>query len=417
MRREFRRRTLLRTAALTPLAGLAAGCGRIAGIGDLTRVAVTWSAAEFAAFEDVLAGRGVQDYEVIPFGDDISAAFGARTAGRPDVVAVPQVGHVRANLDNLAPLPEGVWDEQYTRIWSGALVGDRHYALPFKLANVSVVWYRKDLDITPPKTWDDWLALNEELIDNGVTPLALGGADGWVLAQFFENVLLRTYPVAFDALAGPDHEANLWTSREVRGAFEMVARMWGQAGALSGGASNALVQQFPDAVLEMCTYRRAAMVAMPDFAESVIRRFAPDPEGFDTFTFPPGGPGDPPLAVSSDLLVLTRPASGAAQDLIRYLATPKAPVPWIRDTGGFIAANPGTDDRYYSPTLRKLAKALAENDIRFGLADSLGRLGGGEGLQGVLRDLLRGVADGIQPEEAARVACRAMVDAEHRTGS
>ena len=54
--------------------------------------------------------------------------------------------------------------------------------------------------------------------------------------------------------------------------------MWGRAGALSGGAGKALVQQFPDAVLEMCRYGRAAMVPAPDFAESVIRRFAADPE-------------------------------------------------------------------------------------------------------------------------------------------
>jgi alpha-glucoside transport system substrate-binding protein len=114
--------------------------------------------------------------------------------------------------------------------------------------------------------------------------------------------------------------------------------------------------------------------------------------------------------------VLTKPASGAAQDLIRYLASPDAPLPWIRDTGGFIAANPFTDPKYYSPTLRPLAKALAEHDIRFGLADQLGRRGGIEGLQRVLQDLLRGIAAGTGPAAAARAACRAMVDAEHRMG-
>jgi alpha-glucoside transport system substrate-binding protein len=410
MRREVNRRTLLRTAALAPLAGLAGGCGELAG----TRIAVTWSAAELAAFAHVLDGRGVDDYELIPLGDDIGAALGARTAGRPDVVAVPQVGHVTANLENLAPLPEGVWDDRYRRIWRDAEIDGRHYALPFKLANVSVVWYRKDLDIEPPATWEAWLTLNEEIIDTGMAPLALGGADGWVLAQFFENVLLRTYPDTFDALTD-EHEANLWNSSEVFRAFEMVARMWGRPGALSGGADNALVQQFPDAVLEMCRYERAAMVPAPDFAESVIRRFAPDPAEFGTFTFPPGRAGDPPLAVSSDLLVMTRPASGPTQELIRDLASPEAPVPWIRDTGGFIAANPDTDESHYSPTLRGLATDLADSEIRFGLADQLGRLGGSEGLLRVLRDLLRGIADGTQPVEAARSACRAMVDAEHRT--
>jgi alpha-glucoside transport system substrate-binding protein len=392
---------------------------RAAGLGDFTRVAVSWSAAELSAFAHVLDRRGVQDYELIPLGDDIGAALGARTSGRPDLVAVPQVGHVTANLDKLAPLPDGVWHEDYANIWRDPKVDGRHYALPFKLANVSVVWYRKDVfashDLRAPQTWDDWLDLNERIIDAGIAPLALGGADGWALAQFFENVLLRTYPDTFDELAGK-HEANLWNSGEVRRSFEKVATMWSQAGVLSGGAGNALVQQFPDAVLEMCRYGRAAMVPAPDFAESVIRRFAHDPDDYDTFTFPPERAGDLPLVISSDLLVLTKPASGAAQDLLRYLATPSAPLPWIRETGGFIAANPDTDPKYYSPTLRRLAQALQNNKTRFGLADQLGRLGGTEGLQRVLQNLLRGVAAGIAPAEAARAACRDMVDAEHRTG-
>jgi alpha-glucoside transport system substrate-binding protein len=406
---------LLRAAAVAPVAGIAAGCGelgQVAGFGDFVRIAVTWSAAELSAFARVLDGRGLPDYDLIPLGDDIGAALRARTGGRPDVVAVPKVGYVRDNAALLEELPDGVWEDGYGRI----VPGDRHYALPFKLANVSVVWYRRDLGIEPPKTWDEWLDLNERLIDRGVTPLALGGADGWALAQFFENVLLRTFPGTFDELAGR-HQANLWDSGDVREAFRMVATMWSRGAALSGGAGTALVQQFPDAVLEMCRYGRAAMVPAPDFAESVIRRFAPDPGAFGTFTFPPGRGGDPPLAVSSDLLVLTKPASGAAQDLIRYLARPEAPLPWIRDTGGFIAANPRTDPRYYSPTLRPLADALAAHEIRFGLADQLGMLGGSEGLQRVLQDLLRGITAGIGPAAAARAACRAMVEAEHRMTS
>lgn len=420
---------MLRAAAVAPFAGAAGvvtGCGdlaRTAGLGDFVRVAVTWSAAELAAFARVLDGRGVRNYELIPLGDNIGAALGARVAGRPDIVAVPQVGHVTANLGKLAPLPDGVWHDDYRRIWPDASVDGRNYALPFKLANTSVVWYRKDFfgrhGLEPPATWDDWLTLNERIIDTGTAPLALGGADGWVLAQFFENVLLRTFPATFDELTG-EHPANLWDSTEVRAAFEMAATMWGQAGALSGGAGRALVQQFPDAVLEVCRYGRAAMVPAPDFAESVIRRFAPDPGEFATFTFPPGldvtTGGDPPLAMSSDLLVLTAPASGPAQDLIRYLATPAAPVPWIRDTGGFIAANPHTDRRWYSPVERGLADALQNHENRFGLADRLGRLGGSEGLLRVLQSLLRAVAAGTAPADAARAASRAMVDVKQRTG-
>ncbi len=412
---------MLRGAALGPLAGLTAGCGDLArttGLGDLVRVAVSWSATELAAFQRVLDRRGVSDTELIPLGDDIGAALGAATTGRPDVVALPQPGLVAGNLNKLAPLPDEVWQGAYDRVWRPELPTGRHYALPFKTAHASVVWYRRSVfdahGLTPPESWQDWLDLNESIIDRtGVAPLALGGADGWVLAGFFENLLLRHYADTYDALLRR-HDPRLWVGGDVRSAFRMAAEMWGRAGALSGGADRALVLQFPDAVLEVFRYHRAAMVPAPDFAESVIRQFAVPAGDVGTFTFPAGAPGAP-LVISGDLLVLTEPASPAATELIRYLSTPDAPLPWIRDTGGFIAANPRTEPRYYSPTLRRLADDLRDNDVRFGLSDQLGRLGGREGLQRVLQDLLRDLADGTSPSAAAATAAASMVRAEEQT--
>lgn len=416
MKAQVRRRTLLRAAASTPAAGLVAGCGglaRTAGLGDFVRVAVSWSGAELAAFTRVLDQYAAGRYEVIPLGDDIGDALSARTTGRPDVVAVPQAGYVTDQRDHLEKLPAGVWRDSYHRIWPDASVGDDHYALPFKLANTSVVWYREDvfarLGLSPPATWADWLDLNDAVAEAGMTPLALGGADGWLLAQFFQNVLLRTFRDRFDELAG-EHDERLWQHEDVVTAFEMSAAVWGR----SSVGERALVQQFPDAVLEMCAYGRAAMVPAPDFAESVIRRFAADPGGYDTFAFPSRDGVDTPYAVSSDLLVLTSNASDAARQLIRDLARPAAPVPWIRGTGGFIAANPETDMDHYSDTERRLANAVLHHEIRFGLADQLGRLGGSEGLQRVLQDLLRAAVDGVPARRAAEAAGRAMTEAERR---
>lgn len=409
----------MRGALLAPLVGGLAGCGelaRTAGLGDYVRVAVSWSAAELAAFQRVLDRSGNDNYELIPFGDDIGAALGASTTGRPDVVALPQPGHVAGNLDTLEPLPPDVWQPYYDQIWSQELPSARgeHFALPFKIAHASVVWYRRqvfaDLGLEPPVTWPDWLHVNEAIVAAGQAPLALGGADGWLLARFFENVLLRSFVDTYDELlARPD--ARAWSGTSVRKAFEMIATMWGRPGALAGGPDHALVQQFPDAVLEVFRYDRAAMVVAPDFAESVIRRFAGENPDLGTFTFP----GTGPLVISGDLLVLTSPASEAAVNLIEYLARPDAPEPWITGTGGFIAANPDTDMGYYSPTLRGLATELRQRQLRFGLSDQLGRLGGSEGLQRVLQNLLRALAAGTSPRDAADAACAQMVEAVHRT--
>jgi alpha-glucoside transport system substrate-binding protein len=172
------------------------------------------------------------------------------------------------------------------------------------------------------------------------------------------------------------------------------------------------VQQFPDAVLEVFRFHRAAMVVVPDFAESVIRHFGVPEDEVDTFRFPATTEEGGPLVQAGDLLVLTRPASRQALSLIRYLGSPDAPVPWIRDTGGFIAANPKTSDRFYSNALREQAAELRNHDTRFDLADQLGPVGGRDGLQQVLVAFLKQLADGVSVKDAADAAAGAMLRVE-----
>lgn len=78
-------------------------------------MAVTWSAAELASFRRVvdnlrrLPGEMTYHVDLLPYGDDISAALAARGAGRPDVVLLPRPGLVAENLEVLAPLPAKSW--------------------------------------------------------------------------------------------------------------------------------------------------------------------------------------------------------------------------------------------------------------------------------------------------------------------
>ncbi len=58
------------------------------------------------------------------------------------------------------------------------------YAVPFASQTV-VVYYNKDIfdaqGITAPDTWDEFLAVSQQLKDAGITPLANGTADGWTI--------------------------------------------------------------------------------------------------------------------------------------------------------------------------------------------------------------------------------------------
>ncbi|HEU5474376.1 MAG TPA: ABC transporter substrate-binding protein [Actinophytocola sp.] len=416
------RRVLLRAGGFTAAAAGLSGCSVLAstaGVGDNVRVAVAWSAGELEAFRAILAGYP-NGYELVPLGDDIAAALGARTAGRPDLVAMPQPGTVSASIDDLEPIPDTMWRPEYNRI-AGTESGDRHHALPFKVAHSSVVWYRKRLfdehGLAAPRTWSEWMDLNQRIIDDpdlggaGIAPLAVGGADGWLLAVSFQNVLLRHFPDTYDQLIRPAADPETWRGSEVETALRMLAGMWAVPGAVSGGLDRALVLQYPDAVQEVFPYRRAAMVVAPDFAESVIRRFGTPEDEADSFTFPADPGVTAPIAIAGDLLVAVKPARASAFDLLRYLGGEDAPIPWIKDTGGFIAANQDTDSSLYSRTLRRHERQLRDprQPIRFALADQLGPVGGRDGLALVLQQLVRDLGTGMPPATAARDACRKMV--------
>ena len=85
-------------------------------------------------------------------------------------------------------------------------------------------------------------------------------------------------------------------------------------------------------------------------------------------------------------MVLPKPTSDDALDLVRRLAAPAAVDPWIRE-GGFLVDGLDTG---YSPELTLLAKQLAAPGglLQFDLSDRLGRLGDINGLWRVLTDFL-----------------------------
>lgn len=424
-------------ATVAALAG-ATGCsaaGDLLEVGPSVRVAVPWSANELAAFRAIVANLRIEDYRVdpIPLGDNIDAAFGARSAGRPDVVMLPRIGLLKQHAADLEPLPAGLADPwPYAPVWDRLVfvpnrAGGRPYGLPFKVADASVVWYRRRLfaehGLRPPRTWDEWLRLNDRLVALGVAPLAVSAADGWMLTYVLANLVHAVCgPETYERLAQPAdprhpadlaRHARLWTGDAVVRAFTLFGEMLGRRGAVAGGVDTAATRQFPDAVVDVFAYHRAAMVIAPDFAESVIREFA-DPDDAGVFAFPrvPDAAGvlRAPHVLAGDVAVLTRPSTAQARDLVARLAAPDAPEPWIRRYGGFLAANTRTPASSYSPVLRPMARRIAGHGhgAVFDISDALGPVGADEGLWRVLQDLLARVGHGADPGALAVESARRM---------
>jgi len=128
--------------------------------------------------------------------------------GTLDLAAVPQPGAVRqlaadgsiVALEDLgfdiAEL-EGLFGEYFLSL--GEYEG-KHYGMPTNINLKSMVWYPKDdfdaAGYEVPETWDDMLALSDQIVADGSTPWCVGfeseGATGWPATDWMEDLVLRT---------------------------------------------------------------------------------------------------------------------------------------------------------------------------------------------------------------------------------
>lgn len=404
------RRELLQVALVAPLAAACAP-DLLLGNPDAVRVGVSWSGTELSAFRAVLARlRYPHPVDVVPLGDEIETAFTAGGRSAPDLVLLPQAGRVRplAERGKLRALPQRLWsdgaDPAYPEIWRQLLQHNgKPYAVPFKAADKSLVWYDRQLveryRLGDPAGWTlaDWLDRMEFLADAPVRLLALGAADGWVLTDVFENALLAESPRIYDEVAAGRADRT-WASPAVRAAFGHLGSLWGHRHAFPGGIAVALTQQFPDAVRTVFEQRRAVMVVAPDFAEPIVRaavrrsgRRVPDAVGVAAFPAVTAAVAAPRI-VGGDVIVVTESAGDRAIALVEALAAPNAPLPWIDGYGGFIAPNLRTEARY-SPLLEPSARTLRTRTA-FDLSDRIGAVGGRNGLWRILTDFLTTVGNG-----------------------
>ena len=397
---------MLRTAALAPLL---AACSPRVLLGDraVVRIAVAWSGLELTAFRSVLEAAAMSaPVEVVPLGDEIGTALTARGRSAPDIVMLPQAGQVRelVTAGRLREVPAELWSgpdgPRYAEQWRQLCHYEgRLYAVPFKASGKSLIWYDRDglaaAGLGDPAGWtvDDWLAGVRETAGTARRLLALGAADGWVLTDLFENLLLAEAPSVYRELGTG---VRTWDVAAVHKTFTRLGGLWGIRDGLPGGVGAALTEQFADAVRDVFQHRRALAVAAPDFAEPVVRdalrRSGRDGEAAAVVPFPSVRPdGEKPRIVGGDVMVLTRSADPRADAVVAALAADQAPLPWIERVGGFLGPNLHTRARY-SRWSAPTAAALADWPD-FDLSDRLGAVGGRDGLWRVLTEFLITVGD------------------------
>ncbi|MGW1615312.1 ABC transporter substrate-binding protein [Streptomyces sp. NPDC002285] len=381
--------------------------------GESLEVAAVWTGAEQENFKKVLAEfekRTGAKVTFVPAQDPIINFLGSKVAGGqpPDIAMLPQPGAIKQAVDKKWAKPLGAeaikeLQENYSQGWQDiGKVDNKQYGVYYKAANKSLIWYNaqvfENAGATEPKTWDELLTTAQTVYDSGVTPFSVGGAEGWTLTDWFENVYLsQAGPAKYDQLA--KHEIK-WTDPSVKDALTTLAQVWGKKDYVAGGADGALQTDFPASVTQVYTggdQPKAAMVYEGDFAQVNITQ-AKAEVGTDAKVFPFPKVGDTAPVVSGGDAAVILQDSEAAQALATFLASPDAATIQAK-LGGYLSPNKNVDNSAYpNEVQQKIAKALIDSgdDFRFDMSDQAPQAFGGTPGKGewkALQDFLKNPSD------------------------
>ncbi|MGW3131687.1 ABC transporter substrate-binding protein [Streptomyces sp. NPDC001123] len=372
--------------------------------GTTLEVAAVWTGQEQKNFKQVLAEfekRTGAKVTFVPAQDPIINFLGSKIAGGqpPDIALLPQPGAIKQAVQKgwAKPLSADTVTEvqkNYSQGWQDiGKVGGKQYGVYYKAANKSLIWYNakvfENAGAKEPKTWQDLLTTAQAVYDSGVTPFSVGGADGWTLTDWFENVYLsQAGPEKYDELA--QHKIK-WTDPSVKQALTTLAQIWGKKGYVAGNASGALQTEFPASVTQTFTggdQPKAAMVYEGDFVQVNIGETKAK-VGTDAKVFPfPAVGSTAPVVSGGDAAVVFKDSKGA-QALAKFLASPDAATIQAK-LGGYLSPNKSVPNSAYpNEVQRTIAKSLiaSGDDFRFDMSDQAPQAFGGTPGKGEWKDL------------------------------
>lgn len=346
-----------------------------------------------AAMEPFTAETGIRvEYEG---SGDFETLILVRAEGGdpPDIGAFPQPGLLAGLVERDLIIDMNEWFEedyllaQYDQSWlDDATLGGIMAGVWYRASVKSLVWYPVQAfnaaGYTIPETWDEMLALSDQMVADGNTPWCIGiesaGATGWVATDWMEDIMLRTQPAElYDQWVAGDLPFN---SPEVKNAAEIMGEIWFNSDYVYGGTPAILTLPFGDAPDPMfddppgCFLHRQASFIPAFFPEDV--EIGVD---VDFFYLPPIDPAYPqPVLVAGDLMgaFTDRPE---VRQVMEYLTTGASTRGWL-EQGGFVSPhNDSSLDWYPTEVDRGYAEILAGASVtRFDASDLMpGAVGAG----------------------------------------
>ncbi len=78
------------------------------------------------------------------------------------------------------------------------MVDGKPYMVPTSLDVTNTIWYNKTMfaenNLTPPKTWDEFVAVIKALAAAGETPIIDGNNEFWPLGNWASHIAAKVVP-------------------------------------------------------------------------------------------------------------------------------------------------------------------------------------------------------------------------------
>jgi alpha-glucoside transport system substrate-binding protein len=355
-----------------------------------------WSSNEQNAFQGALQPFNTQSGTTVNYaskGSNIDTVLEAAVSGGapPDVALIPDPGTLQTlakagSIKELTGVLGGL-TSNYGSAWNTlASYNGKVYGVWFKGANKNTIWYNPAEFAaagisSPPTSWEQLIQDAATLKAAGVTPFSLCTDVGWPVADFWQNVYLKTAGAdKYNALAA--HSVK-WTDSTVTTAFTTLAQLVGTPSNLAGGLQGSLSNPYPACVDKVFpkagSQPVAAMVFEGDFVSLEItgnsKNYNPGTTGsggatcttdpsktpcYNFFDFPaPSANSANKAAIqgAGDVAVMLKDTP-QSEALIKFLAGPDGAAIWAH-LGGFASPNNKVPTSAYpDPVSKGIASAL-----------------------------------------------------------
>ncbi len=250
----------------------------------------------------------------------------------------------------------------------------------------SLVWYPKaafdEAGYKVPTTWDEMIALSDQIVADGDTPWCVGiesgAATGWPATDWMEDIMLRTTSLEnYDKWVSGELK---FSSPEVKHAAEVLSDLWFKDGYVYGGRKAIATTAFGDAPKPMfekpvkCWLHRQG-----NFITSFFPTEAVAGKDYSFFYLPPIDEAyGKPVLVAGDIYAMfnDRPEVRAVME---YFSTGASVEGWVKAGGAISPHKDSSLDWYTNEVDRGVAEIILNaTSVRFDASDLMpGAVGAG----------------------------------------